>query len=266
MKLSDCKSEAALGLNFWAKQTVFAVVKVNDTLVIRELSPGYVVTICNQGVYTARVIVDGNWYPAVDVYNTAAEAEKFVTENNKADGMLMDALVVVDAQVGFTTGNLKSDVAVAKLDNIVNLIKRFKDGLVTATHDTHYKDYLKTFEGQRLPVEHCIMGTEDWELHPKIKEALKDVKHASEIRKNTFGYLDWLHHYHQFHQPVEDRPGDIYICGFCTDICVVSNALLLRASFPHRRIICVENCCAGTSKEAHDAAITVMKSCQIDIE
>ena len=170
------------------------------------------------------------------------------------------ALLIIDVQNDFVSGSLGSEYAQnTVVPNIKNLISEFSRSNRFATLDTHDNDkYLETPEGKKLPVKHCI---EDTEGHNIVKELNRYILNDSyhRIIKKTFGakpielYNDFL------------RYDEIHICGLCTDICVVSNVLILKAIFPEKTIIVHENCCGGTSKEAHDAAITVMKSCQIDI-
>ena len=177
------------------------------------------------------------------------------------DKSVKKALLIVDVQNDFVTGSLGSEYAKdVVVPNIKNLISGFSRGDRFATLDTHDNDkYLETQEGKKLPVKHCI---EDTEGHNIVKELNRYILNDSHHRiiKRTFGaksmelYNDFL------------RYDEIHICGLCTDICVVSNALILKALFPEKRIIIHENCCGGTSNVAHMAALTVMKSCQIDIE
>ena len=135
----------------------------------------------------------------------------------------------------------------AKLDSF--------DGDVSFTSDTHNEDYLKTNEGKHLPVEHCIKGSWGWEIIDELKPYVKKV-----IDKPAFGSTELVEY-------LKTKNYDSFeLCGLCTDICVVSNALILRAKFPDKRIVVYENCTAGVTPETKEAALTTMKMCQIDIE
>jgi nicotinamidase-related amidase len=132
---------------------------------------------------------------------------------------------------------------------------------VLATLDTHGENYLSTFEGKHLPVPHCIRGTEGWALNPKVEAALEGCER---IEKPSFGSPRLSERIRELAGGAEDLA--IELIGLCTDICVVSNALLLKASFPEARISVRQNCCAGVTPELHEAALKTMKSCQIEIE
>lgn len=188
-------------------------------------------------------------------------------------------LIVIDAQNDFITGALRNEEAIKTLPNLVKLIKQH-EGDVIATHDTHFNElqcsaqwppvdgqlpYEKTMEGQKLPVPHCIKLTEGWELAPEVKDACqaKDAeppKNFFSIDKYTFGWDGWKEYLKAF------KFDEIVIAGYCTDICVVSNTLGLRALYPNMKITVIENACAGVTPETHKAAIDTMKMCQIDIE
>lgn len=169
------------------------------------------------------------------------------------------ALLVIDEQVDFVTGTLGSKYAEnTVVPNTVQLIKQFPKTDIYATQDTHFSEYFTTLEGKKLPVQHCMAGTSGHELVPELKDLIFDDP-LHQIKKVTFGAnMDILLSIFMNYE-------EIHLCGLCTDICVVSNALILRALFPNKTIILHESCCGGTSKEAHDAAVTVMRSCQIDI-
>ena len=167
-------------------------------------------------------------------------------------------LIVIDMQNDFISGSLGSKEAQAIVSNVKQKIKEYEyDGdEIIFTRDTHTSQYLQTLEGSYLPVKHCIEGTPGW----LICDELNNGVGYPVINKYTFGFDGWIHH------DFEERGFDeIEIVGLCTDICVVSNALMLRALFPNLRIRVDAACCAGTSVEAHNAALTVMKSCQIEV-
>lgn len=171
-------------------------------------------------------------------------------------------LVVVDMQKDFVDEALGTKEACAIVPAAVEKIRSF-DGTIIATLDTHSDNYLNTAEGKKLPVPHCIKGTDGWELNNDIRAALYEKKnHFTVTEKNTFASVD-LPKYIKRTSDGDDI--SIEIIGLCTDICVVSNALLLKAVFPDAKIAVIEKCCAGVTPEKHNAAIEVMKSCQIDI-
>lgn len=173
----------------------------------------------------------------------------------------MKKLIVIDMQNDFVDGSLGSEAAKAIVPKVAEKIKHYaSDGAqIICTLDTHGKNYAETQEGRFLPVPHCIEETLGYRLNEKILEALAcaDESKLRFVKKSAFGTLEWKNF-------VSD--GDkIELVGLCTDICVVSNALILKAAFPEIKITVDGACCAGTSKEAHDAALTVMRSCQIEI-
>lgn len=169
-------------------------------------------------------------------------------------------LIVVDMQNDFIDGSLGSPQAEKTVSEAVKVIERDEWDEVCVTYDTHTENYLSTHEGKYLPVEHCIRGTDGWKLNIRIKEALEKKECMTVFEKPTFG-SEKLAVYMK-----EKKPDEITLCGLCTDICVISNALLLRAALPETEISVYEPACAGVSEESHEAAITVMKSCQIKIE
>lgn len=172
---------------------------------------------------------------------------------------MKNVLIVVDMQKDFVDGALGTKEAVAIVDNVVAKIKEF-DGDVIATYDTHGENYMDTQEGKKLPVPHCIMGTDGWKLDKKVQEAL-DEKGFTEVYKPTFGSVDLVEMIRKY--DVENT--QIQLIGLCTDICVVSNALLLKANFPEMNISVDAACCAGVTPEKHLAALETMSSCQIDV-
>lgn len=175
--------------------------------------------------------------------------------------VFMKKLVVIDMQNDFVDGSLGSEAAKAVVPRAAEKIKRYAaDGApIICTLDTHGKNYAETREGKFLPVPHCIEDTLGYRLNEKVLEALAGAAESklSFIKKSAFGTLEWG-------KFVNDGD-EIELVGLCTDICVVSNALILKAMFPEMKITVDAACCAGSSKEAHDAALTVMRSCQIEI-
>lgn len=170
-------------------------------------------------------------------------------------------LVVVDMQNDFVDGALGSAEAVAIVPNVVDKIKNF-DGEIFVTLDTHFDNYMETAEGKKLPVPHCIKGTAGWELNPEVAKALEDKKHTV-VEKLTFGSVD-------LPKLIKDTAGDevfsTELIGLCTDICVVSNALLLKAHYPEYNIAVDASCCAGVTPKSHNEALATMGMCQIDIK
>ena len=173
---------------------------------------------------------------------------------------MRNILVVVDIQKDFVDGALGTKEAVGIIANSVSKIKEF-DGDIYVTYDTHFENYMSTTEGEKLPVPHCVKGTEGWELDVNIAAALKDKKYIP-IEKITFGSVE-------LPKIIKENVGDedfkITLIGLCTDICVVSNALILKANFPEKEITVDASCCAGVTPESHNAALTTMKMCQINI-
>lgn len=171
----------------------------------------------------------------------------------------MKVLVVVDMQKDFIDGALGTPEAVEIVPRVIQKIREF-DGLVIATRDTHEEDYLDTQEGKKLPVRHCIRGTDGWEIHPEIQKLLPE----DPIDKPTFGSVE-LGQMLKARQDSGETVESITLIGLCTDICVISNALLLKAYLPETRVFVDASCCAGVTKESHEQALNAMKMCQVEI-
>lgn len=171
-------------------------------------------------------------------------------------------LVVVDMQKDFVDGALGSKEAVVIVDNVVNKINEF-DGEIIVTYDTHQDNYMDTREGKHLPVPHCIKGTDGWGLNSKVLDAinLNINKLKTSLEKPTFGSTELV----EVFRGVDEENTEVTLIGLCTDICVVSNAMLLKASYPEMDIIVDASCCAGVTPESHNAALTTMKMCQIEV-
>ena len=169
-------------------------------------------------------------------------------------------LVVVDMQKDFVDGALGTPEAVAIVPAVCEKIRSF-EGEIIVTYDTHPTTYLDTAEGKKLPVVHCVEDTDGWQLDAAVAEALAEKKYLA-LKKPTFGSTD-LPFFVDSMARGEDF--DVTLIGLCTDICVVSNALLLKAHFPEMPISVVADCCAGVTPETHAAALTTMKMCQIDV-
>ena len=184
----------------------------------------------------------------------------------------MKVLVVIDMQNDFIDGALGSPEAQAVVPNVVAKIKECAADLRYAifyTRDTHFSNYLTTNEGQHLPVPHCILDTKGWNIHPEVLAASKGATYIENLNKYTFGMEDIAEMIGSVGAvaPVFDNDDveSIEIVGVCTDICVVSNALILKAAYPEIPITVYGDCCAGTSVDAHEAALKVMQMCQIDV-
>ena len=168
-------------------------------------------------------------------------------------------LVVIDMQNDFIDGALDTAEAVAIVPKVISKIKEYDVGNVFATRDTHKPEYMTTQEGKYLPVEHCIEGTKGWEIESRIQELLKD---AVIINKPTFGSTELAE---RLREISEKEDIEIELIGLCTDICVVSNALILKAYMPEVKISVDAACCAGVTPDKHLAAIETMRSRQIQI-
>ena len=173
---------------------------------------------------------------------------------------MKNILIVVDMQKDFVDGALGSKEAAAIVPAAVKKIQDF-DGEIFATFDTHFADYMETAEGKKLPVPHCIKDTDGWQLDKNIAAALAG-KRWQAVEKHTFGsvLLPEL-----VRLAARDDDFRIELIGLCTDICVVSNALLLKANFPEAPVAVDAACCAGVTPAKHEAALETMRSCQIDI-
>lgn len=167
----------------------------------------------------------------------------------------MKVLIVVDMQVDFISGSLGSAHAAAIVPGVVEKVKSF-DGKVIFTRDTHYADYMDTQEGRKLPVMHCIKDTAGWQICNELRPLADTV-----IDKITFGSVDLPQYLMNCGEPIEE----ISLCGLCTDICVISNAMILKAAFPEVRIIVDGSCCAGVTPESHQTALNAMKAVQIEV-
>ena len=172
----------------------------------------------------------------------------------------MKVLVVVDMQNDFVFGSLGSENAQNIVKGLVKYVSNF-DGKVYFTRDTHKSDYLSTEEGRHLPVVHCIKDTKGHEI---IDELQPYAKTATVIDKPTFGSVELAERIKKLSETANIE--SITLCGVCTDICVISNALLLKAYFPNTPIKVIESLTSGSSEKAHIDAISVMKCTQIEVE
>lgn len=175
----------------------------------------------------------------------------------------MKILVVVDMQNDFIDGSLGTKEAQEIVPGVVRKIQDF-DGMVLATRDTHGEDYLNSAEGLKLPVVHCVKGTEGWQIRQEVEEALSRQPGSRTIDKPTFGSVELgecVKELNEEKEPVEE----ITLIGLCTDICVISNALLLKAYLPETPVKVEASLCAGVTPQSHEQALEAMKMCQIDI-
>ena len=168
-------------------------------------------------------------------------------------------LVVVDMQNDFIDGALGTAEAVAIVENVKARIREYDPADVFVTMDTHAPNYLETQEGRNLPVEHCIKGTEGWQIRSDIAALLPDW-HIYE--KPTFGSVALAK---DIAEIAAKEDIEIEVLGLCTDICVVSNALMLKAYMPEVQISIDPSCCAGVTPESHEAALKTMQMCQIKV-
>lgn len=180
---------------------------------------------------------------------------------------MQDLLVVVDMQNDFVNGSLGSQEAKNIVPNVVAKCEnyaytRYRE--IVFTKDTHCQNYLNSFEGRNLPIEHCIKGTYGWDIIEPLQKFIRN-NNSNVIEKPTFAYMNWA----QVIDTICDEKGmsihSIELCGLCTDICVISNALVLRGLYHDMEIVVDSNSCAGVTPEKHKAALEVMKSCQIEV-
>jgi nicotinamidase-related amidase len=161
-------------------------------------------------------------------------------------------LIVVDMQNDFIDGVLGTEEAVGIVENVKRKISEYQriGGEIIFTRDTHDEGYMETNEGKYLPVKHCVRGTKGWEIKKEL-----EISEAVYVDKPTFGYLQWKDY----------NLEEVELVGLCTDICVVSNALIIKAMYPEIKVSVDVNCCAGVTPKSHEAAITTMKMCQVEI-
>ena len=168
-------------------------------------------------------------------------------------------LLVIDMQKDFIDGALGTAEAEAIVDRVVEEIGKYPAADVIATRDTHTADYLNTQEGRNLPVVHCVKGTPGWELNGKVAAALGP---AEIVDKPSFGSVALAE---KLAAMGKEEELDVTLVGLCTDICVVSNALLIKAFLPETPVRVIAAACAGVTPESHAAALQTMKMCQIDV-
>lgn len=171
-------------------------------------------------------------------------------------------LLVIDMQNDFIDGALGTKEAEGIVSEVESYIRNF-DGTVIFTRDTHKENYLETQEGKNLPVVHCIEGTKGWEVKECIKKALEE-KNAIGFDKPTFGSKELAEYLLEENKKEEIE--EIVLLGLCTDICVISNVMLVKAFLPEVPLKVVEKCCAGVTVESHKNALEAMKMCQVTIQ
>lgn len=167
----------------------------------------------------------------------------------------MKYLVVVDMQNDFIDGALGSQEAVKIVPYVKSLIENF-DGEVLFTRDTHYDNYMETQEGKNLPVPHCVYGTNGWKIHPE----LETLRKTDAINKITFGSKELVGLLKE-----KDNIESIMFVGLCTDICVISNVMLVKAFYPEIPLIVDAKGCAGVTPDSHKTALNAMKAIQVKI-
>ena len=170
----------------------------------------------------------------------------------------MKFLIVIDMQNDFITGALANPAAEAIVPKIAEYVSKWNGHLIL-TRDTHHSDYLNTMEGKNLPVKHCIQGTEGWDISNEIDSVINwvEAEDVTYIDKPTFGYTKWNEY---------ELGNEIELIGLCTDICVVSNALIIKALYPEANVTVDSSCCAGVTPESHEAALKTMKMCQVNVK
>ena len=161
-------------------------------------------------------------------------------------------LIVIDMQNDFIDGALGTIEAQAIVERVKEKIKKYQNdgGEIIFTRDTHTEDYLDTNEGKHLPVKHCITGTRGWEIADGL-----EVPDAKYVDKPAFGWMGWEKYALE----------EVELVGLCTDICVVSNALILKAAYPEIKVTVDAGCCAGVTPKTHQAALETMKMCQVEV-
>ena len=172
-------------------------------------------------------------------------------------------LIVIDMQNDFVTGCLGTKEAKEIVPNVVKLVKDF-DGDVWFTRDTHEENYLETQEGKKLPVVHCIRNTDGWNIIPELKDFADKAKKV--FNKPTFGSVYMADEIRRIcESDYTANYDEIYLCGVCTGICVISNAMLIKAVTPETPIKIVANACACVTPESHETALNAMRTCQIEV-
>ena len=193
---------------------------------------------------------------------------------NEANNIETQKIIcVIDVQNDFIDGALRNEEAIKVVPNIVNYLEEnVGKAKIIYTKDTHGNDYLNTQEGEKLPVPHCIVGTLGHDFNSDVERAIQEysVENIEGIIKFSFGadWEDWAmaidNLVDHLHLPKDKL--EFEFLGFCTDICVISNILMVKAMYPEAKISCLSSLCAGVTPEKHEAALEVMRSCQIEVK
>ena len=181
----------------------------------------------------------------------------------------MKILIVVDMQNDFIDGALGTKEAAAILENVAARIQSWGGGPVVFTQDTHQDNYLTTPEGKKLPAPHCIEGTHGWQIHDMILAAWQNKDGTPKIpglinnafMKPVFGSVELV----QYLETRADELTEVELVGVCTDICVISNAIMIKNTLPNVNVTVNAHCCAGVTPQSHTEALNTMKMCQIDV-
>lgn len=190
------------------------------------------------------------------------------------DRIMKKLLICIDVQNSFIDGELGSEQAKNIVPNVVKKIEEFNNGLIITTQDTHYDNYMDTPEGKYLPVPHCIAGTDGWKINDDIQDAINqriaiDGVSSMNIKKPTFGSMSLANFIDSYVRSLDENEDvNIEICGIVSSICVISNALLIKTmlyDLNRVTISVIKDCCAGLNDYNHEAAMEVMKSCQINV-
>ena len=198
----------------------------------------------------------------------------------------MKILIVIDMQNDFLHGALRNEEGIKIIPGVIQRIKEYQEEnkIIIATRDTHEKDYLTTQEGKKLPVEHCIRYSHGWRINEQIEEALGEIyiydeqsfpgremsglENAFSISiifdKPTFGSNELASYLRKCYFKVQDKL-EVELVGVCTDICVISNAMLIKSALPNARVMVNSALCAGVTVESHETALKAMSACQIEI-
>lgn len=203
---------------------------------------------------------------------------KHLNNQSLIERTAMKALIIIDMQNDFLTGALGNDHCLAAIPEVVKLIQSKNWDAVAATMDTHDTNYMWTLEGNKLPVEHCIIDSGGWKLNANVDDAMKKVPlkdWTRRLQKPTFGSFDlieWIrdeyenqHGYQARKQLGRGGALDLHFCGVCTSICVLANVVLCRAAFPDAKIVIHANACGDVTKEMHEAAKICFKAQQCEV-
>lgn len=179
-----------------------------------------------------------------------------------------DILIVIDMQNDFITGSLGSEDAQKIVPNVVEKIKKYEkaESMIILTQDTHYDNYLSTFEGRKLPIKHCIANTDGWQIEDKIYDEINMYKNKINILKHNFGSLELINYLKKIINDEEQKDFNIEIIGLCLNVCVISNAVLLKAAFPETNLFVNLNCTAATDDRMFQSTVDILDSLQIGVK